>query len=222
MIIYYRITDISSSNPSPILNDDKFKLNQLCLRSFVSAFKEVKPKMVFICDYTTPQTIEMIRRVVPFEKEIISTGLGINETCLKQYDLFLEQKDEDEVLFSECDYLWLSSSGQKLLDALRKLPYVSPYDHPDKYLLDKKVDIKLVNGKHWRSTPSTTSTFATTRDNFLKQKDIFYKYGYLDKARWEEMGSDVLFTPIPTLATHCVTSQMAPGIDWKEEWEKYL
>lgn len=223
MNIYYRMCDIPSTNPSPIFQEDKFKLNQLCLRSFVAAFKDVKPTVHFILDYCDQRYVDMLKRIVPFQYTYELTEIGINATCLKQYELFEAQAD-DEVLFAECDYLWLPDSGQALLDTLRVLPFVSPYDHFDKYLLDEKTQMKIVDGHHWKTTSSTTSTFATTRKHFMEKKDLFYKYGYLDKARWEEIDiwSKSLYTPIPSLATHMVKSQLAPGIPWKEEWQKYL
>ena len=213
MIVYYRMCDIPSTNPSPIFQENKFKLNELCLRSFVKAFKDIKPKVVFLNDFCDGRYNEMEDRIVPFDKDIIKTEIGINATCLKQYDLFLEQNEHDEVLFLECDYFWVDS-GKYLLDALKTLQFVSPYDHPDKYELNELSRICYVGGRHWKSTSSTTSTFATRRPNFELLKDLFYKHGYIDKARWEEIGSR-LYTPIPTLATHMVKSQLAPGITYE-------
>jgi len=223
MIVYYRICGVRSTNPSPIFDDNKFKQNELGLRSFVAAFKNVKPTVHFILDYCDQRYVDMLKRIVPFHYTYEATQLGINETCLRQYQLFEEQAD-DEVLFQECDYLWLPDSGQALLDALRVLPFVSPYDHGDKYLVDEKVYVKLVGDKHWKSTTSTTATFATTRKHFMDNKEIFYKHGYLDKARWEEIDiyAKSLYTPIPALATHMVKDWLSPGIDWKTEWEKYI
>jgi hypothetical protein len=172
-------------------------------------FKKVNPYMVFINDHCDGRYNEMIDRIVPFDKKIMNTNIGINETCLLQYDLFLEQKEHDEVLFQECDYFWIDK-GEHLLEAVKSLPFVSPYDHPDKYDHEKSI-IKYISGRHWKSTSSTTATFATKRHPFELNKDIFYKHGYLDKARWEEIG-DGLYTPIPTLATHMVASQLSPGI----------
>lgn len=226
LTVYYRLTDIPSTNPSPILHDDKMKLNLLCLRSFVQAYKEVKPKMVFLCDHASEVYRMLISEICPFEKEFHFTQIGINETALLQYTL--ASLVEGNVLFQECDYIYKFKAGSILANAIDELQLVSPYDHKNFYI-DRSIHsedckVKLVNNHHFRTTERNTMTFATTADNVRRHKDIFMKYGYLDSDVWHDLAAQglPLWVPIPSLATHMVIDYLAPTIDWKPYYEAYL
>lgn len=218
MIVYYRLCHIPSTNPPPVFEDDKYRLNRLCLKSFVTAFEKVNPHVVFLCDYCPPEYTQMIESLVPFTKEIIHTQIGINETCLKQYDLY-EKTTEDKVLFIECDYLWVGS-GKTIVQAIEELDFVSPYDHPDKYDLKEVSEIRIAGNHHFKSTISTTSTFACRRDKYNEFIEVFKKYGYIDHTRWVEVKEKggTLWSPIPTLATHMVKSYLSPTIEWTNHY----
>lgn len=228
MIIFYRMCGIPSTSEPPIYSDNKLKLNEVCLRSFVDAYREIKPKMVFINDYCDLPHIEMIKKYCPFEMEMVNTQIGINESCLLQYKMYEKEKD-DVVLFQECDYIHRKPLTESMIQSLL---LVSPYDHPDKY--NNYVNgfyksfLQLEGGSHFRSIPSTTSTFACTKKVFNSIKEILYKYGYIDKERWEEILRTkfhdlkyTLWSPIPSFATHMLIDWMAPNIDWESIWKKY-
>jgi hypothetical protein len=220
MIVYYRLCDrkLSASAPSAF-SADPYEIARVCLKSFVKAFETAKPRMVFICDYCPIKYDQMIADIVPFEKEIHHTSIGINETCLMQYDMF-EQEDEKDVLFQEYDYLWLPDTGEEIVKGLEHMSYVTPYDHPDKYELKETSKTYPINGRYWKKTISTTATFATTKKIFTADKEILYKHGYIDHERWLELG-DVLYSPIPSIATHLVADYLAPHVDWKGIWQSY-
>jgi len=208
MKIYYRWCDINSTNASPILSDDRPGLNKLCLESFYKVYGE--QDITFIFDNTTFESINFATSLYPNSKKII-THNGINESCLMQYRLY-ESSKHDYVLFQECDYFHIKPITEVMI---RELEYISPYDHPDKYP-NEISQIKIVDNHHFKHTRSTTSTFATNREGFLKNKDIFYKHGYIDHERWIEIGG--LWSPIPTFATHMVTSYLSPSIEWKNHF----
>lgn len=218
--------DIPSTNPSPIYQEDKFKLNEMCLKSVITAFKDIKPKMVFICDYCPEKYTEMIERVVPFDKEIHYTTLGINGSCLYQYDL-AEQSDDDLFFFQECDYLWRGSVGANFVEAIKHFGLVSPYDHPDFYtrydIHPKEVELTVFNNEHFRKSRRNTMTFAMTKEKFEDGKEILRKYGYLDNDVWIELSArgTKLFTPIPAYATHMVKDYMSPAIPWEVLFKLY-
>ena len=222
MIVYYRITSIPSTNPSPIYQEDKDKLNEICLKSFVNAFKEVKPKMVFICDSCSEDTLEMIYNICPFEKEVMVTHLGQNGTSLKQYELAREQ--DDDIYFAESDYIYQENSGQDLLNGLNEFGLVSPYDHPDHYKTPYVSKLRLVDNYHWRSAENNTMTWAVSNQLFKDHYDTFYKYGYLDREVWDDLRKEghELWVPVPSIATHSVRDYLAPSINWKENWEKLI
>ena len=218
MKIFYRITEIPSTNPSPILQQDKPALNELCLQSFVRAYNDVQPSVTFICDHCTPKTKEMIERVCPFEKEILMTEIGINETAILQFNMARDVED-DTILYQECDYIYQPNIGLKMVRAIRELELVGPYDHKNYYLSPEHsnmVILKLVDDVHWRSVENATMTFGIKTSLFKETVDIWKKYGYLDKENWKEMREKghLLFVPIPSLATHMATNYMAPSVDW--------
>lgn len=222
IITYYRITSIPSTNPSPIYQEDKDKLNKLCLKSYVDAFKEIRPKTVFICDHCSEDTLEMIYNVCKFEKEVIVTHLGQNGTSLKQYDLAKAQNLD--IYFAESDYIYLENSGVELLRGLEEFGLVSPYDHPDHYKTSFVPKIKVIDNHHWRTAENNTMTWAVSNKLFNDNYDIFYKYGYLDHDVWDDLRvkGHELYVPIPSLATHSVANYLAPTIDWRKVWQKYL
>lgn len=220
------MTSKPSVNPSPVLNYDKAKLNEICLKSFRDAFRELNPKITFLNDNCTPETDEMIKRVIPFEYEVIHTNLGQNDSALKQWEMALNQ-DED-ILFQECDYIWKPDSGKTFVDGLNTLGLVSPYDHPNFYrmreLHSNQTTIELVNDTHWRSTERNTLTFAIKNSIFKENYEIFKKYGYLDGDTWYELlaNGHSLWVPIPSLATHMVVDNLAPSVEWYQIWENLI
>lgn len=222
MITYYRITSIPSTNPSPIFQEDKDKLNEICLKSYIDAFKEIKPKTVFICDKCSDETMEMIYNICKFPKEVLKTNLGQNGTSLKQYELAKEQ--DDDIYFAESDYIYQENSGQDFINGLKEFGLVSPYDHPDHYKTPYIPKLKLVDNHHWRSAENNTMTWAASNKLFKDNYDIFYKYGYLDHDVWDDLRAKghELYVPIPSIATHMVISCPAPSINWKQIWQKYL
>jgi len=208
MKVYYRVCDVNSTNPSPLFGDDRPRLNKICLRTFKVFYPNAD--VTFICDYCIPETVRFIKKEYP-NSEVLETSLGINESCLHQYKLY-EQTNHDVVLFQECDYFHIGALTEKMIN---ELEYVSPYDHPDKYP-NEISQIKIVDNHHFKHTISTTSTFATNRAGFERNKHLFYKHGYIDHARWVELGG--LWSPIPTLATHMVTNCLSPAIKWKNHF----
>lgn len=220
MIVYYRVCDVPSTNPSPILQDDKYRLNKYCLRSFVDGYKDINPTVHFILDYCGDHYDEMINANCPFSHTIEHTELGINGTCLRQYEMAKDTK-EDVILFQECDYVYLEDVGEKMLRAIKEFGMVSPYDHPDMYerfdIHERYHEIRLCANHHFRTASRNTMTYGIQSDVFKDHYDIFYKYGYLDGDVWYDMANAGfnLWTPIPSLATHMVKSCMAPNINWE-------
>lgn len=224
MIVYYRMAGISSTNPSPIFQEDKLKLNKLCLKSFVDSYRHLNPNIVFLLDHCSPEYDDMIKSVVPFTSVLHHMEVGINETCLKQYEWAKEQKD-NIILFQECDYLYRPDTGAMMNYAINNLGLVSPYDHRNFYL-DRTIhsdytQIKLLpDDQHYRTTERNTMTFGIRADIFKNNYEIFKKYGYLDNDVWHEMRAKghPIWVPIPSFATHMVKDFMAPSINWESIW----
>lgn len=224
--VFIRLCSIKSTNPSPIFQDDKYQLNRLCLKSFVQAFKDIKPHVIVLGDYCDYLESELLEEVLPFEYEYIPTKIGINATCLKQYEM-ASKVDSEIIIFLETDYLFNPDVNvDKWISGIKELGLVSPYNHPN-YYKDRQqhsniCQIELVDDHIFRSVETCTMTFGVRRDVFMKYLDIFNRFGYLDHDVWLEIAKDgqKLFVPIPTIASHCVATQMAPQVDWTKVYGK--
>lgn len=108
--------------------------------------------------------------------------------------------------------------------------YITLYDHKDKYFLPMyeqlETQIFITKSTHWRTTPSTTNTYACKFKTFQKHIGIHKQFcdlqkGYTrDHDKFIELwnsGSN-LISPIPGWSTHCEVEYLSPCIDW----EKYL
>lgn len=212
MKVIYRICDVNSTNPPPIFPDNRPALNELCLKSFVNAFDGIDIDYHFILDKSSDRWPEIISTLC-VEAKIETTDLGIDGSARHAVDVALQY--DDDIIFQECDYLWVPKSGQLYIDAIKYFGVVSPYDHPDKY--PGTCDICTYQGLHWRTAPSTTQTYGISKENLQKHQEIIKKHGYIDQAMWEELAQNglILRTPIPSIATHMVRDYLAPSIDWE-------
>ena len=204
---------------------DKIHLAQLCLRSFVEAFGELKPLVVFLLDSCGEEWDTMI-------KSEMKCGYLVEHLESNQNDSYLHQLDSakdvrDYVLFQEDDYVYLPGAGQKLLDAMKVLEFVNPYDHREFYTRTSKFhkppfDIKLVGEQHWRTIDFCTMTYGCHSDRIVKYWDTLHERGFWDKDTWDLMAKEgaKLWTPILTLATHMHRDFLPPGINWEERFNE--
>lgn len=228
IIVYIRLCSIPSTNPAPVFQESKFQLNKLCMKSFAKAFKDINPYVVVLGDYCDYLEAEMLEETIPFKYEYIPTKIGINATCLKQYEM-ASKREEEVIIFLEADYLWADDFDvTKFISGIKELGLVSPYNHPN-YYQDKEqhseiCEIHRVNNHHFRSVETCTMTFGLRRDVLLKYFDIFNHYGYLDHFVWIDIAKEgqKLFVPVPTFATHMCTAFMAVEYNWKKIWEDIL
>ena len=220
MIVYYKVSDVPSTNPPPVHADDKRALVQMCLKSFVEAYSDTKPKVVFICDNCPKDYEDMIKAIFPFESEFHFTELGNFGASRYQYEL--ANKQDEDILFQEDDYIQKPNIGEKMDQGLAELGLVSPYDHANFYIDQEMhspvVELRLVGDTHWRTTERNTMTFAVKNEVFKRNCEIFYKHGNKDSDVWEEIDAQ-LYTPIPSFATHMVGQWVAPSVDWKKLWK---
>lgn len=226
VIVFYRLCSIPSTGIPPVCAGSKFELNKLCLKSFVKAFKDIKPYVIVLGDYCDWLEAEMLEELLPFEYEYIPTKIGINSTCLKQYEM--ATKIDCEVIINlECDYLFNPDVDvKKWISGIKTLGIVSPYNHPN-YYKDRTqhsniCQIEMVDGQVFRSTETCTMTFGLRKDVFMKYLDIFNRYGYLDHDVWLDIAKDgqKLFVPIPSIAAHMLKDWLPSEINWEKIWTK--
>ena len=129
------------------------------------------------------------------------------------------------VYFLEDDYLHTTNWCEKMLDGFELgADYISGLDHRDKYTNYPDLKSKLFVSKscHWRTTPSTTNTFAETYNDLVEDAEIHRKYSENlkitnDWAKFEDLQNRgrVLLSSIPGFSTHCNPNDMSPAIDWE-------
>lgn len=133
----------------------------------------------------------------------------------------LDLDPSDMVYFVEDDYIHLLGARKVLLEGLERSPYVTLYNHPDKYIPASKggnpfigddgaevTKVFVTDSSYWMMTNSTTMTFASHVSVLKEDIDIWKKYTmgtypfdmqiFLD-LRNKGRG---LIQPIPTKATH--------------------
>lgn len=223
MTIFYRITSKPSKNVRPFFQSDKYSLVEFCLKSLVMAFRQVRPKIVFIFDDVPNNWLELLE-LVPFDNDVVRVKGDQNSTYTMQLDL--AQKEKEYVFFAEDDYYYTPQAGSILLEGMKELPFVNPYDHLEFYTKPEyhfgTFDIKLTKSSHWREDKFNTMTFGGHSDNFRKNMGVFKKHGYWDKPTWEELSSIgvKLYSPMPSVATHMDKEFLSPIVNWDELWKK--
>ena len=130
------------------------------------------------------------------------------------------------VYFVEDDYIHHEGSDLILEQGINISPYVSLYDHPDKYWGDNtsiKCSIKITEDCHWRDTGSTTMTFASQVGYLIQDMDLFQQWcgGEDHWTHDTQLFTAIsnlrgLITPIPGYATHMDTWVIGKMVDWED------
>jgi glycosyltransferase involved in cell wall biosynthesis len=141
-----------------------------------------------------------------------------------------DYNDEDIIYLLEDDYLHKPGWVDILIEGFEYIgaDYYTLYDHPDKYYLPmyESLQSKIIAtpSAHWRTTPSTTNTYAC---KFKTLKEHFYIHiQYCDLVdKWVKdhdkfthlwnMGSN-LISCIPGYSSHVEGNMLSPTIDWSQ------
>lgn len=232
LAVFYRISDIG--NPKEKVPGAGKKE---CLGNALEIFK--KENFFIRADNCSEETLQMIRN---FGLEPVISKLGNAGSWLASARQALEPEFENFALyFLEDDYLHLDGSSDLILDGLSQAEYVSLYDHPDKYLHginrlleDDSERSQISTGKlcHWKTSNSTTMTFAVKQeilkadfpiwkkhcsDGFPNDFSAFLEIQSLDS--WENRlfgKKRKLITSLPAYCTHTETAWLAPLRNWTE------
>ena len=177
--VIYRISD--KGRPKPKLsNGGKWD----CLFNAVKEFGA--ENFHVIADNCAAETIDALKSTgLSFE----TTANGNAGTCRYVFNEIINRySPKDNLYLLEDDYLHLPGSREAILEGLEIADYVTLYDHPDMYHPDGKGDnpfvhddmpkcsIYLTAHSHWRSTVSTTMTFAAKVKTLLEDCDIWKQF----------------------------------------------
>ena len=141
-----------------------------------------------------------------------------------------EFEDDTILYFLEDDYLhkpgWVSIMREGF-DYLNN-EYLTLYDHKDKYTLpmysELQSRITITPSVHWRTTPSTTNTYAMLAKTFRYHIKIHKQFCDLRQGNtWDHfkfkklwsIGSS-LVSCVPGYSTHCDGVGLSPVINWQE------
>jgi len=133
------------------------------------------------------------------------------------------------VYILEDDYAHRGDWIQALIEGITVGSYVTLYDHPDKYNVSMypslSSQIFVTHSFHWRTTPSTTSTFACRVHTLIKHMPIHKRYCEVFRGCNNDHGRFVhlwntgasLVSCIPGLSTHVEDGMISPCIT-ETEW----
>ena len=164
MNIIYRLSDNRFETKTPGINKSD------CLNNFVNVFG--KDNLTIIADNCKRPDL-----IKEFDCNVEETNLGSAGSFKFALDHALQYDDNDIIYLVEDDYIHKPGSKEILLEGLEFAEFVSLYDHSDKYIKNgpnpfidggEYSKVMLSKSTHWRTTNSTTMTFAT-KVKYLKQ-----------------------------------------------------
>jgi hypothetical protein len=139
----------------------------------------------------------------------------------------LDLHPETLLYFVEDDYIHRSGWVDILLEGFQipQAEYVTLYDHRDKYFAYPKLRSQIFSTPscHWRSTPSTTHTFAVRFKTLLRDLPIHRKFSLgrtvsSDHDKFlclQKKRQAMLISSIPGWSTHAEPEFASPCIDWE-------
>ncbi len=148
---------------------------------------------------------------------------------LLDYVMGLDLHPETILYFVEDDYLHKPGWTDILLEGFQvpQVDYVTLYDHRDKYMAKPYEELTarlfVTQSCHWRSTPSTTQTFAVRLKTLRQDLRIHRKYSQKraisrDHAKFmhlQQRGS-LLISSIPGWSTHVDPEFLSPCANWEQ------
>lgn len=270
LTIAYRIYPLISKVPA-VYPDDKYKMSEICIKSFAEGLKGLRTYIYVILDncpeeYKSLFLDNLSNHTIEF---IEVNGIGNGNTFGLQLDLLVNSKT-DYVYFAEDDYFYLENSIVDLIDFSKKhnVDFATAYDHLDYYehKLHKSEESSFLDfkDKKYYKRKTTTMTFLAKRISLKGNYDIFRTYvdNNWDNSMWLGLTNpdfisireflrltilDMqmlkmyikfflhtpsllfktrkkynLYVPHPGTATHLDDKFLSPGVNWKEEFKKYM
>ena len=165
------------------------------------------------------------------QSKVVTISAG-NESSsfLQTLDLALDSgfSGDTIIYFLEDDYLHRPGWPKILLEAFTlPVDYVTLYDHRDKYVLAQYSNLKShlfqTSSVHWRTTPSTTNSYAMKLEDLRRDRAIHKHYSASaqkgvtrDHEKFLYLGKcgRTLVSSVPGYSTHC-DDMYSPIFDWE-------
>lgn len=218
LTIAYRIYPLISKVPA-IYPNDKYKMSEICIKSFAKAIENINVKLYVILDNCPSEYMKLFKDNLKSDKIhiqfILTSGIGNGRTFGVQLTV-LTNSDTEYVYFAEDDYFYLENSITDLLKFSKenKIDYSTPYDHLDYYNhklhLDKSQKVKEFNGIKYYTQKTTTMTFMANREKLIKDFAVFKSYtdNNWDNSMWLSLTSNKLINPFEFMRLALSDSQM--------------
>jgi hypothetical protein len=136
---------------------------------------------------------------------------------------------ETIIYFLEDDYIHRSSWPKVLREAftLPGIDYVTLFDHKDKYFFPQYLDLQSkifhTDSCHWRTTPSTTNTYAMLFKTLQRHIDIHRCFSLgrtitSDHDKFCKLTGEkaILISSLPGYSTHVEVDFASPCNDWEK------
>jgi hypothetical protein len=163
--------------------EDKFKMSELCLASFVRALESINAHVTVLLDNCPDEYNRLFEKYLDgiAHKLVNLPKTGNAGTFGMQMDILLEQENSEIIYFAEDDYFYLPGAFKESIAFMKNNPdcdFLTPYDHPDLYghpLHNYRGEFRL-GKRHWRTCGSTTMTFMTKKKILRESEKIFRSY----------------------------------------------
>jgi len=181
LAVAYRIYPKMSAARPPVFAEDKFKLAELCLKSFKDSLGGLRVKLWVLLNNCPPAYEALFTQLWPAEDLVLVRfpGVAPGTTLHEQFRILTEQTDAEIVYFAEDDYFYLPGQFQQAVNFLKQNPdadFATPYDHPDLHSTDlhnRQRETREFGGKTWSSCVSTTHTFLAKRTVLIETQRLF-------------------------------------------------
>ncbi len=202
--------------------------HERCYRNLLETFEAHKAHLTFFFDAAKGPLAEyFLSSETTYPIIQIQEGSEAGSFLrLLDYVSGLDLDPEAILYFVEDDYLHRPGWIDILLEAFQipGVDYATLYDHRDKYFLYPKLTSRIFVSAscHWRTTPSTTNTFAVRFKTLLRDLPIHRKFSRgrdisadHDKfVRLQKRGA-LLISPMPGWSTHAEPDFASPCIPWE-------
>lgn len=228
MHIFYRISENGYIKTKP-----NYINNKNCFYNFCKTFKSYINNIIVIADNVSDTTANFLSEYISSDN-IVHTSIGNGAgTFNRALDIALNLERDTPIYFVENDYLHKNNADLILLEGLSLgFPFVTLYDHPDKYIDPihggnqlcsggaENTRVYITTSCHWKITNSTTMTFASTKNYLKEYESILRKWTQSSHPHDFQMFLELiknnafLISSIPGYSTHGETMWLSPFTDW--------
>ena len=251
--------EIWDQNRKRLFEFPKIEYSKRSVNSLINSINFLKKKYpkinvrtIIIDDNSNSENLSQIKKIInDNDIEIINLDYSKYENKIKKQknkETFAnlasllqsfeigKEKGEDLIYFVEDDYLHseqmleeMVASYERIASQVEKDIFMCPSDYPYLYMDNKKTNVLIGNGCHWRTVDRTLCTFMTTKrlidkywknfyNNCTDRHDPFEKY--LNEIYLEE----ICISPIKSLSLHLTNINssygLSPLINYKKIWDE--